>query len=587
MTRNEFVASHSVADLMEKRGAKLTGDGNARMCCCPLHEDGSPSFSIDLAQNVWFCHGGCGGGGVIDLIMKLDKIDYATFAKREGIESEGRARPSAWKGASAVLKRPESTAKAESAPLPKEIVATYWYHNALGNQMFQVVRYKPKDFRQRHMVNGSWVWSMEGVERLLYHLPDVLKSQTPILCEGEKDADNLIALGYCATTNVGGAKKWLDGYTESLVGKDVILCGDNDKAGQEHVNLVFESIAKRAKTVRILKLPEMFKDASEFIEAQPSKDVAKKILDDLIAEAVPHVGGVRLPVFKMSELEARYIRQAQNLQTVGLNLSQWLPSTRGQIRHLVAGELVLLIGDTGTGKTALLQNLIVHAEPLRTLFFEMELPHELVFERFVAIKSKLTCRTVEETYAAGVQCGESLGAEMLEQNFPHLFICCESGLTLDTLESYIVRSELKIGAKPQLVCVDYVQLFSGIGKRYERTSDAAEGLKVIAKRTGTIIIVASQVTRPGDNATITLHSGKDSGSLENSAGLVLGAERDPDDKRLIHLKVLKNTKGVGGWEILCNFDGETMRITERSKIDDRDIPAYPNSHPRSRGGNEE
>jgi replicative DNA helicase len=233
--------------------------------------------------------------------------------------------------------------------------------------------------------------------------------------------------------------------------------------------------------------------------------------------------------------------------------------------------LVLLLGNTGAGKTALLQNLAVHARKLKTLMFEMELPAELLFERFVAIHGGMACKEVEEAYTKKT---DRLGSEFLNKAFRNLFICPESKLTLADLEAIIVKSELKIGAKPALVLIDYIQLMQGKGSRYEKTSDIAEGLKVIAKSTKTIIVVSSQVARPqADNPEISIHSGKDSGSLENSAGLVLAGWRDAENPKSIMLKVLKATKGGGGTEVECEFDGPTLRISQRATTIDRvDVP---------------
>ena len=120
---------------------------------------------------------------------------------------------------------------------------------------------------------------------------------------------------------------------------------------------------------------------------------------------------------------------------------------------------------------------------------------------------------------------------------------------------------------PVLVLIDYVQLIQGAGNRYEKTSNIAEGLKVVAKTTGVIMVIASQVARRDGDEEIGLHSGKDSGALENSAGLVIGAWRDDEDATLMTLKVLKSTKGGSGLIIPCNFNGSKMTITERSKFD--------------------
>jgi putative DNA primase/helicase len=51
---------------------------------------------------------------------------------------------------------------------------------------------------------------MVGVEPLPYRLPELIKNRdsTVFVCEGEKDADNVVDLGLVATCNHGGAGKW-------------------------------------------------------------------------------------------------------------------------------------------------------------------------------------------------------------------------------------------------------------------------------------------------------------------------------------------------------------------------------------------
>lgn len=42
-----------------------------RQICCPLHDDSTPSFSVNFATNEWKCFGCPDGGHYIDLWMKL------------------------------------------------------------------------------------------------------------------------------------------------------------------------------------------------------------------------------------------------------------------------------------------------------------------------------------------------------------------------------------------------------------------------------------------------------------------------------------------------------------------------------------
>ena len=131
-----------------------------------------------------------------------------------------------------------------------------------------------------------------------------------------------------------------------------------------------------------------------------------------------------------------------------------------------------------------------------------------------------------------------------------------------------------MGVKPKLVLLDYVQLVQGKGEnRRDRFSNIAEGLKVLAKQTRTIIVIASQMARPdGDSPEVGLHDAKETGSWENSSGIMLGAWRNADDKSILHLRVLKSTKGGAGLEVKCNYHGEQMIITEMAMVSDGGLP---------------
>lgn len=510
---------------------------------CPAHDDAKPSLSVAESKktgNILLkCQAGCDTKEIVTALGLTEKDLFKSTPAKKFTPKYKTPEPAVTKVKPAIEK-------------------TYSYTNARGKELYQAVRLQPKSFRQRHRgQDGKWIWNMEGVERVLYRLPEVIKAQTIWIVEGEKDADNLVELGLCATCNVGGAKKWLDGYSEFLSGKDIIICGDSDEVGQEHVEMVFESVAPKARTIKIIDLP--VKDVSDFIAGK--NGTAKSSLDALVDLAVPHYGGVKLPIYTMAEIEPKYIQMLKDSDLFRLDLGDWLPTLRGKLRPLIPGDVFLVLGDTGTGKTAVLQNIARCAGKLKTLFFEIELPGELFFERQISMENGVTGMEVEESYRKDMD-----GISNMAEAFPNLYVCPESKLTLQQFESVILKSELKIGAKPNLVLLDYAQLVAADGSsRYEKTSNVAEGIKVIAKATHTIIGIASQVQRPSkDGHGIGIHSGKDSGALENSAGVVLGATRDNDDRRLMHIKVLKATRGGAGTRVVCNFDGAKTLITESS-----------------------
>lgn len=549
---------------------------------CPSHEDKTASLSVSEGREgaiLLKCFAGC---TTEQIVGSLGLTIKDLFPERNGSNQQWRPAP---RSNPATVQPRVASNKPKPPPQPEvraEIECYYSYRDAFSVERYQAVRMRPKSFRQRHLLDGKWVWNMDGVERVLYNLPRVLTATTPVwIVEGEKDADNLGELGYVATCNVGGAGKWLDGYTESLAGKDVIICGDNDKPGQEHVTKIFESITGKVRSVRIIKVPSPHKDVSELIEALNNDVETQALLQKLVLEAVPFVDGIRLPLYTMSEIEPSYERLATETSTTCFSFSGLLPTVGRYVRPLIPGDVCLIVAATGVGKTCLLQNLSEHRGELRTLFFEMELPKESLFERAISLKHRLTGREVEQSYRNG----GGVGSAALDQQFRNFIICPETGLTLTRIEQIILKSELKFGDKAQLVMVDYAQLFQGKGDRYDRMSDIAEGLKRLAVSTGTILIVASQVGRPpkkkdddGSDHEVSLFDAKESGSWENSAGVVLGAWRDPENPALMHLRVLKATKGGAGTKAECNFDGARMRITERSQVSDEDIPAARAQH---------
>lgn len=530
---------------------------------CPAHSDSrkSPSLSIGRAKDggvVLHCFAGCTSEQVVGTLgLKMSDLFADSEAKAFRVPPP---------------RKEDGPAVPDVKPTIEKI---YPYHDALGNEVYQALRLKPKSFRQRHKDQaGNWVWTMDGVTRVLFNLPNVLKAQQVIVCEGEKDSQSLEAIGFTSTCNVGGAGKWLDGYSESLKGKDVVICGDNDEPGQKHVQLVFESIAKHAKTVKIIKLPERVKDASDYIATFKSGLEAKAAFDDLISAAYPHVNGIKLPLYTIGELESDYRRFVRTLAQGSFSLGKWVPSL-GRIRNLVPGELVVIIGDTGVGKTAIAMSLAKAAQPLPTIVFELELPKEMMFERFTSMATRMRGEDVEQAY---ITSEESI-AEGLGKAYPSLLICPESRLTVPQIENYIMSADLKLGERPKVIILDYVQLVQALNStRREKISDIIEGLKVLAKATQTIIIVTSQVSRPPtksgeaqDDWEPHLHSAKESGSIEASCGLLLGIWRDNEDNAL-NIRVLKSTKGGAGMLVKCNFDGSKMIITERSKISDTDMP---------------
>lgn len=83
----------------------------------------------------------------------------------------------------------------------------YIYEDKDGNPLYRQTRKqngKEKTFRSSKLVNGKWVKGLEGIDRVLYNLPSVIKAvekaQKIYFVEGEKDVETLKEKGLVATT---------------------------------------------------------------------------------------------------------------------------------------------------------------------------------------------------------------------------------------------------------------------------------------------------------------------------------------------------------------------------------------------------
>lgn len=247
--------------LSRLRGVETAGKDKWR-AFCPSHDDRkTKSLSIGIGDNgqpILYCHAtsACSFAKIMDT-LGFNKTDYGTTGY----------------GTS-------------------EIETTYDYCDESSCLLYQVVRYKPKSFRQRRPDGNDWIWDLKGVTPVLYNLLAVklgiLNNQIIYFVEGEKDADNLIKEGLIATTMSGGSKsKWLPQYTETLKDAMVVLIPDNDVAGREWANRIGGILYGWVKMLKVVYLYGELKmlgqhlngkDVTDWLVENTVKDLGKLVL---------------------------------------------------------------------------------------------------------------------------------------------------------------------------------------------------------------------------------------------------------------------------------------------------------------------
>lgn len=214
---------------------------------CPAHDDRNDSLSItrrDDGAVLINCHAGCDSRDVVAAMGLTMKDLFDTPRDRENGYS---------------------------------VVAEYPYRDENGDVLYVKERRFPKDFRQyRPLPGGRRAYSLGDVRRVLYRLPELVASAevdaTVYVCEGEKDADRVRAVGATATTWGDGAwregqqSKWRREYTETLRGRGVVIVADDDAPGRATAVVIAKELEGAARSVSVV-IPAAGKDAHDHLEA--------------------------------------------------------------------------------------------------------------------------------------------------------------------------------------------------------------------------------------------------------------------------------------------------------------------------------
>lgn len=213
--------------------AKLQGvqqHGENWQAKCPAHDDSTASLSLKEGRN----------GGV--LLKCFAGCTFKSICDAVGVNPTSLGAP-----------RPVKSDHVTSA--------IYDYRGLDGSLRYQVCRMQPKKFYQRQPnPAGGWIMNMNGVRRIPYRLNELKDKATIYVVEGEKDANNLWTAGLPATTNVSGAGKWVDSYSEDLLAAGVrraVLLPDNDAPGKKHMDDVARSLKQYGIHVQRILLPDM------------------------------------------------------------------------------------------------------------------------------------------------------------------------------------------------------------------------------------------------------------------------------------------------------------------------------------------
>jgi RecA-family ATPase len=303
------------AGLMPKVAELLLGQPNARLSRGQRLRFGSKgSMEIDTGEGWFDDHEANVKGGVLELIRHREGCDKAgafRWLEAKGLKEATRFAP---RGTGNRTNGPDRRLQPQRA--------FYDYCDEDGATLFRVER-RGKDavppFLQHgpdgnggfHAARGC----MQGVRRVLYRLPELLAADPNAIvfvCEGEKDANRLADAGLIATTNPGGAGKFIADFAPALTGRRVIVLQDNDEAGANHVAAVLDVVRATAASAASLLLPGLPPkgDVSDWLANGGSAFELKRLAEKMLHKPVDTFAIADLSAWAQHEPEPKSFRMA-------------------------------------------------------------------------------------------------------------------------------------------------------------------------------------------------------------------------------------------------------------------------------------
>jgi Protein of unknown function (DUF3987) len=252
------ISLKSIAHILggELRGNQVLAPGPGHSC-----EDRSLSISISDSGHDIVVHSFAHDDPIAckDYVREKCGIQFKPNGKQRFSEDE--------------ITRAVMAATEARAPKSKPI-ATFDYRDSDGTLLYQVLRFPPKNFRQRRPDgSGGYIWKLTD-RRVVYRWPDLCRfpDATIFVTEGEKDADRLWSVDLCATTVAAG--KWTDECVQALMRRDIIILQDNDDAGRKKAQEAAKLLHGVANTVRVVLLPGLPQrgDVSDWLDMGHSKE---------------------------------------------------------------------------------------------------------------------------------------------------------------------------------------------------------------------------------------------------------------------------------------------------------------------------
>lgn len=253
----------------------------------------------------------------------------------------------------------------------------------------------------------------------------------------------------------------------------------------------------------------------------------------------------------------------------GKEVKTFYPQIDKQLGTLQGGDILILAGATGMGKTCMALNLLLRMalNDKKCLIFSLEMGLKQLQNRVISAFTGINSDKMRK-FSMTDDDIKKYSDFALSEDFAKLKIdvCTEYNITLDTIGE-IIKS-----VDPDIVFIDYLGLIKSDihGSIYEKTSEISRRLKLLANETNKPFIVLHQLSRiPQERKQKrpVLSDLRDSGKIEQDADFICFVYRDAyynpsSNPNKIEFIISKSRHSSGKNFIDLTYNAETQLITD-------------------------
>lgn len=257
--------------------------GNQMYACCPFHAEKTPSFTVNMDTNEWYCHG-CGKGGTekefisqyFDVDPKIGKFAFEywedkgklPFPTEQVVENFHQRLMKSSKDLAILQSFGFTLDEIEARKLGLDDLRIIFPVKSKTGYWVNLRRYLPPQRRLADAHEPKCL-NLKGLGQRRYYPYEAFDGDQVIVVEGEKDCIAARSQGLNAVTGTGGSAIPVE-EIGLFKDKEVVLMLDTDMVGKKSVSVYLQLLQSLATSIKVISLPQ--KDFVDYYNACQAED---------------------------------------------------------------------------------------------------------------------------------------------------------------------------------------------------------------------------------------------------------------------------------------------------------------------------